>query len=57
MVDTDFNTQVRETILHLLTEANRVPFLFVGSGISAATWVPKTGMACSNEYVRMPEVQ
>lgn len=26
MVDTDFNTQVRETILHLLTEANRVPF-------------------------------
>lgn len=57
MVDTDFNTQVRETILHLLTEANRVPFLFVGSGISAATWVPKTGMACSNEYVRMPETQ
>lgn len=34
MVDTDFNTQVRETILHLLTEANRVPFLFVESGIS-----------------------
>lgn len=30
----DFNTQVRDTVLRLLTEANRVPFLFVGSGIS-----------------------
>lgn len=34
MADTDFNAQVRETILHLLAEANRVPFLFVGSGMS-----------------------
>lgn len=30
MADTDFNAQVRETILHLLAEANRVPFLFRG---------------------------
>ena len=34
MADEAFNTQVRDTVLRLLTEANRVPFLFVGSGIS-----------------------
>lgn len=34
MVDKDFNMQVRDTVLRLLTEVNRVPFLFVGSGIS-----------------------
>lgn len=34
MADNDFNEQVRNTVLCLLTAANRVPFLFVGSGIS-----------------------
>ncbi|PLS29984.1 SIR2-like domain-containing protein [Bifidobacterium margollesii] len=32
--DPSFNERVRATVFDLLTEANRVPFLFVGSGVS-----------------------